>query len=146
MGRTGSESVWLVYSLLFGLSLLQIGFMEWLRVEKRTMVKVSLVAIVVAIPFLMMSQFVSLLDLAGEVGQDVIYNHVSLWPVGALSLGFPVGLLLLGVALFKDGHRRGIGLSLAAVVMASGLVIEPFVHHIGIMLVSVMLWVVWSQK
>ncbi|MDQ0159422.1 hypothetical protein [Alkalibacillus salilacus] len=139
-GRTGSNHELLVYSLLFGLFLIQVGLVGYWRYESSKLWRVSLLILWTGIPFLMISQFVSLLDLANEVEQNVLSQHGILLPIGILSLGFPVGLMLWGYAINRELTFLGIGLSISALVMVTGLLITPMIHHSGIILVSICLY------
>ncbi|NIK13049.1 hypothetical protein [Alkalibacillus almallahensis] len=139
-GRTGSNHELLVYSLLFGLCLIQVGLVGYWRYESSKIWRVSLFILWIGIPFLMISQFVSLLDLAHEVEQNVLSQHGILLPIGILSLGFPVGLMLWGYAINRDLTPLGLGLSISALIMATGLLLTPMIHHIGIILVSICLY------
>ncbi|MDQ0352249.1 hypothetical protein J2R98_002083 [Alkalibacillus filiformis] len=137
-GRTGQDSLVLVYILLISLSLIQVGLIYWIKIysEDRLM-QFALLLTIVGIPFLMISQFVSLLNLVGETTPDVLTIHLELTPIGAMSLLFPLGLISFGYVLFKRYIRIGILLLIAAFVMVGGLVITPWVHHVGVVFVSV---------
>ncbi|MDV2581956.1 hypothetical protein [Alkalibacillus haloalkaliphilus] len=137
-GRTGQDSLVLVYILLISLSLIQVGLIYWIRIySEDRLIQFALLLTIVGIPFLMISQFVSLLHLVGETIPEVLSIHLELTPIGAMSLLFPFGLISFGYVLFKRYMRIGITLSISAFVMMVGLVITPWVHHVGIIAVSV---------
>ncbi|WP_017185198.1 hypothetical protein [Alkalibacillus haloalkaliphilus] len=137
-GRTGEGSFVLVYLLIISLSLIQVGLVYWLKkYSEDQLMQGALIITIIGVPFLMISQFISLLNLVGETTSNVLSVHVELTFVGVMSLLFPLGLISFGYVLFKRYTRIGIIMSISAFVMMAGLVMTPWIHHSGLIAVSV---------
>lgn len=142
-GRTGSDHILLIYSLILGFQCLIFGFFGLLKdIEK---LKIGLVAIILSIvgaAFLMTNHTLSLLEKMGEITFDVVYEP-ELMGLGGMALSFPLGLFLLGLTLIRLHYRQlGILVCFSTACMFFGLLFLPMLHHIGIMLVAISLIII----
>ncbi|PKR77636.1 hypothetical protein CEY16_06780 [Halalkalibacillus sediminis] len=144
-GRTGADQAVLVYILLIALGLIligSIGFYQKINESISSIENISFLVFWFCTPFLMVSQFISLIYLVGvtEPSPELLTRNVEFMPVGALSLGFPIGLILMGIVIFRKGIISGLFLSISASIMMAGLLIVPWVHHVGIICVAAILF------
>ncbi|WP_027963659.1 hypothetical protein [Halalkalibacillus halophilus] len=136
-GRTGSSNPLLVYILLFSLVLMMISsiwLFRKLENNRNLLIEISFYTLWISTPFLMISQFVSLLYLAEIVNPEpeLLATKNFLLPIGVLSLGFPISFILLGLGCYFKSIKVGVGLLVSSFVMMLGLIIFPWIHHVGI--------------